>query len=131
MVKRNDLEKLAEVSDMAKLFVDNEKCELTEIFNMGETNEPDFSFHPNGKCGCIELHDDYLFGIRCDHLMWAEGLCEGMESCFRDVDYSNGEVDENGFAVMSETYSKTTGNTILLYGNHKGSFYMKLLHYKF
>ena len=131
MVKKEDLIKLAEVSDMAKLFTDNEKCELVEIFNMGDTEEPEFSFHPNGKCGCIELCDDYMFGIRCDHLMWAEGSCEGVENCFDDVDYSNGEVDEDGHPVMCDTYSKTVSNTILVYGNHKGSFYMYMLYYRF
>lgn len=121
MVKKNDLEKLVKVSDMAKLFTDNEKCELVEIFNMGDIEEPEFSFHPNGKCGCIELNDDYLFGIRCNHLMWAEGSCEGVENCFEGLEESND----------IEDYIKTINNTILFYGNHKGTFCMYLLVYYF
>ena len=58
-------------------------CELTDISgNIKELLalvgwyekygvEPDDSFHPNGA-GCILLNDDYLFGIRCDHLIWID-----------------------------------------------------------
>ena len=34
-------------------------------------------FHPNGRTGCINLDDSYFFGIRCGHLMWMDGWCEG------------------------------------------------------
>ena len=47
-------------------------------------------FHPNGKTGCITVDDDYIFGIRCDHLVWIEG------------------------------YSEVFGNGYLVIGNHKG-----------
>lgn len=127
MVNKNDLKKLAEVSDMAKLFTDNEKCELVEIMDMGVLHEPEFSFHPNGKCGCIKLNDDYLFGIRCSHLMWAEGECEGVEECFANYET---ELEEDEY-YPEDPYVKTIGNTILLYGNHKGTFCMYMLHYSF
>lgn len=35
------------------------------------------SFHPNGRCGCINVADDYIYGIRCDHLIWMDGWFEG------------------------------------------------------
>ena len=109
MVKKGDLFKLAEVSDIAKLFTDNEKCELVEIFNMAVLHEPVFSFHLNGKYGSIKLNDECLFGFRGDYLMWAEGECEGVE----------------------DSYAKTNGNTIILYGDYKGSFCVYMLHYNF
>lgn len=48
------------------------------------------TFHPK-NAGCIVLSDDYLFGIRCDHLIW--------------IDYEDWE----------DNAPKT-----LLIGNHKG-----------
>lgn len=59
----------------------------------------DLAFHPNGCCGCVVVPDDYIFGIRCDHLMWMLGEHE---------------------------FHKGTG--VLLLGNHKGTLMLKFLH---
>ena len=37
-----------------------------------------FGFHPNGRIGCINLNDDCFMGIRCNHIMWMDGWCEGL-----------------------------------------------------
>lgn len=57
-------------------------------------------FHPSGCCGCCIVPDDYIFGIRCDHLMWFTG--------------EHGRFgDDNG--------------GVLLMGNHKGRLVLKFL----
>ena len=88
---------LSEVSDVAKLYYDK-KCRIYVC----NTSEDEEGFHPTGKCGCLEVYDDYRFGIRCNHLMWAEGWNE-----FFNVK------DKNGYDV---------DNTLYIYGNHKGCF---------
>lgn len=70
----------------------------------------DTSFHPNGKCGCVELDDDYLFGIRCNHLIWIDGRCEGIEPFWTKEDHEEGKYE-----------------SILLIGNHKGLVETRLL----
>lgn len=103
-----DIEKLALVSEMAKKHKDNYKViELGEYLKeedrYGIIDEfcclnsfQGFAFHPNGNCGCILAEDDYIFGIRCDHLIWVEGSCEDIE-CEDEKD------------------------VIIVFGNHKGS----------
>ena len=58
-------------------------------------------FHPNGRTGCINLDDSYFFGIRCDHLIWMDGMCE--ERCCP---------------------------AITLVGNHKGGIILKVILFK-
>lgn len=57
-----------------------------------------FGFHPNGRIGSINLDDSYFFGIRCNHLIWMDGWCEG--------------------------YCRPA---ITLMGNHKGGIIMKVI----
>lgn len=61
-------------------------------------DEVKYGFHPDGRSGCINLNDDYLFGIRCDHLIWMTG-------------------EHEYFA----------GRGVLLLGNHKGILTLKYL----
>lgn len=101
-----DIEKLALYSKMAKNFGD--KYEIIDIKEEYEKSPEwfDLSFHPNGNCGCILVNDDLIFGIQCNHLMWAEGCCEGVETFWK---------------------SSYELNSILVYGNHKGHLVVKLL----
>ncbi len=95
-----DLIKLAKQSKMAFKYLLNE-VEVIPFENFDEDsafNQDDFSFHPNGECGCITLDDDYIFGIRCNHLIWYEGECE-IPEC----------------------------DAIMVCGNHKGIFVQKLI----
>ena len=107
-----DVEKLAEYSKLAKFlqlkheFVEKQKYALIHDPLIDDI----FTFHPNGNCGCIELGDNYLFGICCDHLMWAEGWCEGEEKYFEDP---------------TGRYEDTLA--VLVYGNHKGQLSSRLL----
>ena len=64
-----------------------------------DENSEDLAFHPNGCCGCVVVLDDYIFGIRCDHLMWMLGEHESHK-----------------------------GTGVLLLGNHKGTLVLKFLH---
>ena len=75
-----------------------------------------FTFHPNGNCGCCLLPDDYMFGIRCNHLMWAEGFCEGGERFWENLNLNEDECER-----------EWGDDCVLIYGNHKGFFIMKLL----
>lgn len=111
-----DIEKLKLCSEMAKKHGDD--YEIIDVFEYQKNNMDDLSFHPNGNCGCILLDDDYAFGIRCDHLMWAEGNCEGIECFWTKNDHDAADTKE----TLHEMY-----NSILVYGNHKGSLYVKLL----
>lgn len=97
----SDIEKLAEVSEMAEYL----KKQQFEVIDLKDA----VSFSPNGKCGYIEANDDYIFDIRCDKLMWAEGNCEGTE-WFWELSDRGGEY-----------------NSILIYGNHKGILKIKLV----
>ena len=60
-----------------------------------EDNTADF--HPDGGSGCILSNDDYVFGIRCNHLIWMTGNHD------------------------------TDGPGVLLVGNHKGALTMAIL----
>ena len=90
-----DMEILREHSDYAKKYafyttmtIDGDECRLCDydvrilnpdssirlldVFGWCITGEYlDDAFHPN-NAGCIELFDDYFFGIRCDHLVWID-----------------------------------------------------------
>ena len=103
-----DLLLLAEHSDLAKSMLNNySKIRYYDIFTYGSDVSYDYStFHPNGKCGCIEVDDDYLFGIRCNHLMWSEGEVESAEPCVKEDEWKD---------------------AILIYGNHKGGLEIKLI----
>ena len=116
----HDLIRLAKHSPMAYKLLLHE-VEVVDLANSDE--EPDFnqdelSFHPNGKCGCIRMGDDYLFGIRCDHLMWMEGNCEGVESFWRK---------EDDLDLTAEDPITTGYFSIIVSGNHKGYFMQKLI----
>lgn len=81
--------------------------------------EQQFAFHPNGKCGCINLDDNCLFNIRCDHFMWAEGNLERYEPFFTKFDFNEDE------PILNEKEL----DCVLCYGNHKGEFRMMLITY--
>ncbi len=115
-----DLIKLAKHSPMANKYILHE-VEVVNLANSNEApefNQEDFSFHPNGKCGCIRMGDDYLFGIRCEHLIWMEGNCEGLES------FWNGGDDMD---LTANDPIRTGHNVIVVSGNHKGYFMQKLI----
>ena len=109
--------KLQQVSEMAKKFTDINKLNVATVYYGAGMDDfcTEFSFHPNGKCGCIGLKDENFLGIRCNHLMWAEGSCEGWDFCFKDKDYND------------ETYK----NVIIIYGNDKGCFTLSVIFYEF
>ena len=111
-----DIKILAVCSKMAAKYTNN--YEIIDITNYKQQNK-ELSFHPNGNCGCILSGDDYLFGIRCNHLIWAEGNCEGIESFWNKNDHS---VAIEKYFDVDKTY-----NSILVYGNHKGLLRMKLV----
>ena len=85
-----DLKELSKYSDVAKKMVKDTDENHVLFFFEPEIWEGN-SFHPQ-KSGCLELDDWYMFGIRCNHLVWVEGYSE--EDC--DL------------------------GTIYLMGNHKG-----------
>lgn len=114
-----DFKELAICSEMAQdALLEKKEWELVNLYEdlemdgeegcyFGKKENIEFSFHPNGMSGCLNIDDDYRFGIRCNHLIWVEGWCEGYEEWWRK--------EEQKF------------NAILLMGNHKGHFMMKLV----
>ena len=42
------------------------------------------SFHPNGCSGCVVMPDEYICGVRCDHLIWMTGWDELHANCGDD-----------------------------------------------
>lgn len=74
--KVNFYEILAKKSPIAKLIKNN--YILIKDYPYAVSKESVDSFHPNGNVGCIKAHDEYAFGIRCDHLIWIEGEIENM-----------------------------------------------------
>ena len=107
-----DIEKLAMVSETARKYGNNYDVIPMEDYTIEQDDE--LSFHPNGKCGCLSLDDGYAFGIRCNHLIWVEGHCEGIEHFWKKSD----EPDDD---------SDWSFNTILLIGNHKGGLRQHIL----
>lgn len=105
MTLNESLQKLAESSNLAKQKL---KCKskLILLSEQYKSFLDCLTFHPSGECGCIELNDDYMFDIRCDHLLWAEGWFEGIEPFMNGI--------ENKEAI-------------LICGNHKGTFVAHLL----
>ena len=87
---KSDLLELSRFSDVAKEMANDTNENHVLVFFEPEIWE-DNTFHPK-KCGCLEVNDDYKFGIRCNHLVWIEGYTEN---------------DDLG--------------TIYLMGNHKGT----------
>ena len=114
----SDIDKLALCSEMAKRY--GNSYEIINVNEYRNNQTDDLSFHPNGNCGCIQLDDDYAFDIRCNHLMWAEGVCEGSEYFWTENDH---KVAENKY----EQNEHEVYNVILVYGNHKGSLVTKLI----
>lgn len=104
---------LAEHSEVANKIVDK-KLPLTLRIREVDGSLPeilpfhlnDLTFHPTGKCGCFELKDEEMFGIRCNHLMWMDGRMEEIEPFIND--------DEER-------------DVILVFGNHNGAFRVRLI----
>lgn len=69
------------------------------------------SFHPNGGSGCVVVDDDYICGIRCDHLIWMTGWHE-----------------HHGTQVSTDKYAKFPSDCLLLVGNHKGILIVSLVY---
>ena len=110
--KSDEMKMLASQSELAnKMLVNGYNYKVVDVISFDAYRDCDvvnspfggdyFSFHPNGNCGCILCNDNSCFGIRCNHLMWCEGLCEDDDS--------------------------ELPGPIMVYGNHKGYFYLKLI----
>lgn len=116
-----DLIKLAKQSKMAFKHLDND-FEVIPIANIDDEpvfNQEDLTFHPNGKCGCISVGDDYIFGIRCEHLIWFEGNCEGLESFWTEKDCT--------YPTKCDNPLNHVCHAIMICGNHKGNYQQKLI----
>ena len=127
---RKEIEKLSEVSETAKDILKGTpllfKCSLTGETEIGSENSFFYSFHPNGKTGCIDLPDDYMLGIRCNHLIWIDGYCECV--CWENADiYTTEEDFETVSKKMTDADSILGNKCVLLVGNHKGILVFNLL----
>lgn len=67
------------------------------------------SFHPDGCCGCVVMPDEYICGIRCDHLIWMTG-----------------EHEQVGHVLTDDGEWKN--NCLLLVANHKGLLCVALVY---
>lgn len=126
-LRNNDLENLkllAEHSPIAKQILKTGSYRVIPLFTYSNdyldkdtSDEQQFAFHPNGKCGCINLNDKEVFNIRCNHLMWSDGYIERYEPFFTKFDFN----DDKPITNIEEL------NCVLCYGNHKGEFRMVLI----
>ena len=128
-----DIKVLAENCDEAKKYLELDTTKYCIklidywIPSISDTDDS-HNFHPNGECGCIELDDDYLFDIRCNHLMWATGYCEylpGVYGQHSDSDFLIDTLLDNDVMTIEEWEEHPSD--ILIYGNHKGGICCKLL----
>jgi len=112
-----DISRLMMCSEMARKYGDN--YEIIDLDEYRQHHRPEeLAFHPNGNCGSLFCGGDkYIFGIRCLHLIWTEGNCEGQEDFWNKGDYLGAEIRD-----FSDIY-----NAILINGNHKGELKTKLL----
>lgn len=90
-----------DINNINTKFVKEHKDDLFYVITVSDDLFPtdvfETKFHPNGNTGCIEVDDDYMFGIRCNHLIWIEG------------------------------YSEIFGYGYFIVGNHKGATVTKLV----
>jgi hypothetical protein len=132
MERISDFEKLKLASEMAGRYKEK-NVEVVELLNSAACGMDfngyysdafrELSFHPNGNSGCIHLPDDYMYGIRCDHLMWIEGSTEGCEEFWSEADekYADKQFDIWEKYDHAGGYDSRTYECILLIGNHKGT----------
>lgn len=80
--------------------------------------DPYITFHPTG-CGMIELEDDYLFDIRCNHCIFIEGYCEGDET---DWECESVWWTDDFEVCQNENSWRNAFPAVLIQGNHKGAF---------
>lgn len=93
-----DLSVLSQRSwNIKKNLTDNNPKHFIYITDFEKDFFYDSTFHPQFS-GVVKLDDSYMFGIRCDHLIWIEGW---NENCGTDE-------------IVGEYY------TIYVMGNHKG-----------
>ena len=82
-------------------------------------DEEEGAFHPDGGCGCVVMDDDYICGIRCDHLIWMTGWHEYHN---RHQSRKFDKVKNWDNRPGSDDY-----DCLLLVGNHKGIVEMRLV----
>lgn len=143
-MENTDFEKLASQSPMAHHY-QQMKYDLEEIlhpnFSGSYSDISQFDFHPNGISGCIISDDDYIFGIRCDHLMWMEGFVEDIYGDHANYGYTDEEINniqsEGSISSESKSFDYPVATeygafpVILLIGNHKGTIIMELIRFRF
>ena len=130
---------LSNKSKLAKRILKHGVFNITTIFEENsilaqhpeskDTNyhyDEEIGFHPSGKSGIILMNDEYIFGIRCNHLQWVEGSVE------YDLVGDNLKwyetLDDNGKTTTDDSnLENMSGNAIMLIGNHKGSLIIKLI----
>ena len=83
-------------------------------------------FHPKDVTGVIQLRDDYMFGLRCDHLVYIEGISHlyGITLHYDDRDYVNAK---EFLKYLDNVKGECVHNSILLIANHKGSLVLRLI----
>lgn len=121
------LDELKSVSQIAKLklplikrtYLDDVKTDQYKDFF-----EED-GFHPNGNCGCFNAHDDYMCGIRCDHLIVIDGTTE--EGVYQNKKLVSFHLNDCDLLPDEKEYYNThkydwfiNQPAILAVGNHKG-----------
>ena len=60
--------------------------------------------------GCITLNEESMFGIRCNHFMWAEGWIEGSENNHAILVYGN---HKDVLEIVLLTIAEQEGNNTL------------------
>lgn len=91
-------------------FVKKNKNSKFYVLNISDEflkpNVTDIMFHPNGNTGCILANDDYMFGIRCDHLIWIEGESEVFGRGYMVVGNHKGTTVVNFVSAINELQNR-------------------------
>lgn len=105
-----DFEKILHSSPICNKHMHDDYA-LFEYDSFEDIDAPYDIFHPQNNSGIILLDDDYLFGIRCEHLVWIDG---------ETAPWSYEE------EIGCEMNVKLT-DAVMLIGNHKGNLKIKLI----
>lgn len=91
---------------------------ILEFEEDGDDFGPYDIFHPKDITGVIQLRDDYMFGLRCDHLVYVEGVSHLYGITLHYDDKDSIKVKEL-LKYLDNIKGEVAHNSILLIANHK------------
>lgn len=99
---------------------------IFEFEEDGDDFGPYDIFHPKDATGVIQLRDDYMFGLRCDHLVCIDGVSH-LYGINLHYDNNDSVKANECLEYLAEVKGECAHNSILLIANHKGSLVLRLI----